>query len=105
MRPSEPLAREGASLGHSIAMFFPMEGSHVMPHSVLDAIRLGVWDFEPADQIDKNFSATEAMPGTDAKLSVLADRVRQGLPLWHPSDRQEYDDPRPQDNRPRTDLI
>jgi hypothetical protein len=65
-----------------------------MPHSVLEAIRSGVWDFEPADQLNNDFSATEAMPGTDAKLSVLAERVRRGLPLWHPSDRQEYDDPR-----------
>jgi hypothetical protein len=32
------------------------------------------------------------MPGTTDKLSVLAERVRLGLPLWHPSDRQEYDE-------------
>jgi hypothetical protein len=65
-----------------------------MPRSVLEAIKLGVWDFEPTDLAKQDFQATGAMPGTDAKLSVLAERVRLGLPLWHPSDRQEYDDPR-----------
>lgn len=62
-----------------------------MPGSVLDAIKQGIWDFEPQDQQTREFRATGAMPGTDRKLSVLADRVRLGLPLWHPSDRQDYD--------------
>ncbi len=65
-----------------------------MPQSVLEAVKLGVWDFEPAELVKQDFEATTAMPGTDAKLSVLAERARLGLPLWHPSDRQEYDDPR-----------
>jgi hypothetical protein len=51
-----------------------------------------MWDFEPTDMESQQFVATKAMPGTTAKLSVLAERVRLGLPLWHPSDRQEYDD-------------
>ena len=32
------------------------------------------------------------MPGTAEKLDVLAERLQQGLPLWHPSDRRSYDD-------------
>ncbi len=32
------------------------------------------------------------MPGTIEKLDVLAERVRLGLPLWHPSDRQDFDE-------------
>jgi hypothetical protein len=32
------------------------------------------------------------MPGTSAKLDVLAERLRLGLPLWHPRDRVSYDD-------------
>jgi len=40
----------------------------------------------------EQFHATGAMPGTNAKLSVLAERVRLGLPLWHPSDRQDCED-------------
>ena len=63
-----------------------------MPNSVLDAIKQGLWDFEPSDFDNEQFRATKAMPGTTDKLSVLAERVRLGLPLWHPCDRQEYDD-------------
>lgn len=63
-----------------------------MPNSVLDAIKLGYWDFEPEEVETGEFAATGAMPGTSAKLSILADRVRQGLPLWHPSDRQDCEE-------------
>ncbi len=64
-----------------------------MPNSVLEAIKLGLWDFEPKSQVEQErFRATGAMPGTTAKLDVLAERVRLGLPLWHPSDRQDFDE-------------
>jgi hypothetical protein len=49
------------------------------------------WDFEPAAVEEKSFAATSAMPGTDEKLRVLAERVQSGLPLWHGQDRTEYD--------------
>jgi hypothetical protein len=62
--------------------------------SVLEAIKQGDWDFEPSSQQVVNLKATAAMPGTSEKLSVLAERLRQGLPLWHPSDRVSYDDGR-----------
>jgi hypothetical protein len=32
------------------------------------------------------------MPGSAEKLDVLAERLRMGLPLWHPRDRRCYDD-------------
>jgi hypothetical protein len=32
------------------------------------------------------------MPGTRGKLNALAERIQQGLPLWHPEDRSEHDD-------------
>jgi hypothetical protein len=64
-----------------------------VPNSVLEAIKLGLWDFEPKQQTEQErFRATGAMPGTSAKLDVLAERVRLGLPLWHPSDRQDFDE-------------
>ena len=63
-----------------------------MSRSVLEAIKQGDWDFEPSSQQVVNLKATAAMPGTNEKLDVLADRLRQGLPLWHPSDRRSYDD-------------
>jgi hypothetical protein len=64
-----------------------------VPSSVIEAIKLGLWDYEPDTYRDEEdeFSATEALPGTDAKLEVLALRVESGLPLWHPSDRLTFD--------------
>ena len=50
---------------------------------------MGLWDFEPPEVASSQFDATEAMPGTKAKLDVLAQRVGRGLPLWHPEDRDE----------------
>jgi hypothetical protein len=74
-----------------------------VPRSVLDAIKQGDWNFEPsgdglvtaqaatgpANTVQK---ATAAMPGTDEKLTVLAERLQRGLPLWHPADRRSYND-------------
>jgi hypothetical protein len=62
-----------------------------VPNSVLDAIKMGVWDFEPEPTNTARYDPTQALPGTDEKLSILAERVRRGLPLWHPSDRLSYD--------------
>lgn len=63
-----------------------------MPQSIIDAIKQGVWDYEPSEPSREQDYATQAMPGTVAKLDVLATRVQQGLPLWHPCDRRTYDD-------------
>jgi hypothetical protein len=64
-----------------------------VPSSVLDAIKQGIWDYEPR-RTDKNeFASTAAMPGTREKLQILAARLEQGVPLWHPHDRNEYEDP------------
>lgn len=70
-----------------------------MSRSILEAIKLGFWDYEPPDIDSSYFDATDAMPGTREKLDVLADRIREGLPLWHPYDRDDMDDPPP--NKPR----
>lgn len=63
-----------------------------MARSVLDAIKLGLWDFEPEDHESTDYASTRALPGTHEKLAVLSQRVKQGLPLWHPDDRCSYDD-------------
>ena len=63
-----------------------------MPNTILEAIKMGLWDFEPKDRESDDFDACGSMPGTPAKLVALADRVRQGLPLWHPDDRQDCED-------------
>lgn len=62
-----------------------------MPRSVLEAIQLGQWNFEPQTDVE-NTEATDAMPGTAQKLNVLAERLRQGQPLWNPSDRRSFND-------------
>jgi hypothetical protein len=63
-----------------------------VPRSILEAIKQGDWNFEPNGQQPVHIKATAALPGTTEKLDVLAERLRQGLPLWHPSDRLSYDD-------------
>ncbi len=45
-------------------------------------------DFDPVPTDD--FVATDAPAGSKAKLQILAERVRMGLPLWHPEDRGDY---------------
>ena len=67
-----------------------------MPRSVLDAIKMGIWDFEPDHAGNVAYEATQALPGTREKLGILADRVEQGLPLWHPEDRRTYEDADPE---------
>jgi hypothetical protein len=63
-----------------------------MPTTVLEAIKMGLWDFEPKDLESEEFEACPAMPGTQEKLSALAERVRRGLPLWHPADRSDCEE-------------
>jgi hypothetical protein len=69
-----------------------LHGDTNVPQSVLDAIRMGLWDFEPGAALATPVRPTGAMPGTSEKLDVLAERLRLGLPLWHPRDRMSYDD-------------
>ncbi|RIK77906.1 MAG: hypothetical protein DCC68_16265 [Planctomycetota bacterium] len=64
-----------------------------MPSSVLEAIRQGIWDYEPRKVAKDEFASTAAMPGTKEKLEILAARLEKGVPLWHPQDRNEYEDP------------
>ena len=69
-----------------------MPSSSAEPQTVLDAIRLKFWDYEPNEPEAEDFEACGSMPGTADKLTMLAERVRRGLPLWHPSDRQDCED-------------
>ena len=66
-----------------------------MPKSVLEAIKLGLWDYEPPEVEFGEFDASDAMPGTKEKLKTLAQRVQNGLPLWHEDDRDDVEDPSP----------
>jgi hypothetical protein len=67
-------------------------GRTAVAKSVIEAIQVGNWHFEPdEDNREVGFEATSAMPGSVEKLRVLAERIRQGLPLWHPDDRHISD--------------
>ena len=66
-----------------------------MPKSVLEAIKLGLWDFEPPEVEFTEFDASDAMPGTKDKLKTLAQRAQNGLPLWHADDRDDVESPSP----------
>lgn len=66
-----------------------------MPKSVLEAIKMGIWDFEPAEIEFARFEASNAMPGTQEKLMILAERAQRGLPLWHVADRNDVESPPP----------
>jgi hypothetical protein len=59
---------------------------------VLEAVKMGVWDYEIDETRVGDFPATDALPGTHEKVAVLAQRVALGLPLWHPRDRKAYDE-------------
>jgi hypothetical protein len=63
-----------------------------VPNSVLEAIKMGIWDFEPEFVETGEYTPTSAMPGSNSKVEVLAERVQKGLPLWHGHDRRSYDD-------------
>ncbi|MDO4587661.1 MAG: hypothetical protein Q4C95_10240 [Planctomycetia bacterium] len=45
-------------------------------------------DFVPT--VTDEFCPTDAPAGSPAKVEVLSERVRKGLPLWHPEDRVSY---------------
>jgi hypothetical protein len=53
---------------------------------------MGFWDYEPEEANSDEYSPTGAMPGTTAKLDVLAERLESGLPLWHPNDRRDCEE-------------
>lgn len=45
-------------------------------------------DFVPRE--DDDFVPTTAPAGSEKKLEILAERIRQGHPLWHEEDRADY---------------
>jgi hypothetical protein len=63
--------------------------------SVIDAVRMGDWDFEVPEVAPSLFEASDAMPGTRDKVDALAERVAAGLPLWHEADRYDAEAPSP----------
>ena len=64
-----------------------------MDKSVLDANpTVDCYDEPDVSSASGEFAATDAEPGSREKLDILADRIRQGMPLWHPEDRHVEDE-------------
>ncbi len=58
--------------------------------NVFEAIQEFGHDENFAPRMDDEFAPTDAAAGSTDKLDVMARRVQQGLPLWHPEDRPDY---------------
>jgi len=60
---------------------------------VTDALEpvLGAIMPETPDADDTRWQPTEAIPGSPEKVAVLAYRLAEGLPLWHPGDWSQDD--------------
>ncbi len=56
-----------------------------MRNTILEAIKQGVWDFEPEKVPFDEFEACREMPGTPGKLLALAERVRLGCRCGTPT--------------------
>jgi hypothetical protein len=67
----------------------------------LEAVKMGFWDFEPAAMDSSQFDASDAMPGTQEKVAMLAERLSRGMPLWHEADRNDMEAPTPVRRKPR----
>jgi hypothetical protein len=84
----------GAKFGYSTGVLDPPNevGAHSSKRGGRQH-RDGDWHFEPEEVDSNHYRATTAVPGSREKLDILAERVRAGLPLWHESDRADYDEP------------
>ena len=48
-----------------------------MANSILEAVKMGLWDFLPHSVDYNELEASDAMPGTREKLDILAEHLRQ----------------------------
>lgn len=64
----------------------PQERRYRQADNIMDSIRInGNDNYYPRENPYEE--PTTALPGSEEKVEVLADRVRRGVPLWHPHDR------------------
>ena len=59
-------------------------------NNVFEAILKYGHDEDFAPKTAGEFEPTNAPAGSTDKIEVLRQRVEQGKPLWHPSDRVDY---------------
>jgi hypothetical protein len=58
--------------------------------NVFDAILEFGHDEDFSPRAGHDFVPTEAPAGSAEKLEIMARRIREGMPLWHPDDRADY---------------
>ncbi len=58
-----------------------------MANSILEAVKIGLWDFQPHTVDYNELEASDATPGTREKLDILAEHLRRSLPTWQFEDR------------------
>ena len=63
-----------------------------MPANVFEAIRESGHDEDFLPVVTEEFIPTDVPAGSKTKVQVLADRVRKGMPLWHPKDKSDFAD-------------
>ena len=51
-------------------------------NSLLEAVKMGLWYFQPHTVDYGELEASDAMPGTREKLDVLAEHLRRNMPNW-----------------------
>ena len=56
-----------------------------MPRSVLEAIKMGIWDFEPLDVEYNRYDASNAMPGTREKFGSWPNGPKKGFRCGMPT--------------------
>lgn len=58
--------------------------------NVFEAILKHGHDEEWLPEARQDFDATDAPAGSPEKIEILRKRIELGLPLWHESDRYDY---------------
>ena len=71
-----------------------------MANSILEAVKIGLWDFLPHMVDYDELEASDGMPGTREKLDILAEHLRRDVPIRHFDDFLD-DDRLDPDRRPR----
>ncbi len=62
-----------------------------MANSILEAVKRGLWDFQPHTVDYNELEASDAMPGTREKLDILAEHLRRDVAILHFNDSLEDD--------------
>ena len=65
-----------------------------MGNSILEAVKMGLWDFLPHTVDDRELEASDGVPGTREKLDILAEHLRRDRrPIWPVDDCLDEDCP------------